>query len=240
MKLQRLYSLTRQAIEDYQMIEENDKIVLGLSGGKDSFALLYALSGLQKFYPSPFLLEAVCVDLGFEEMDFSSVVELCNSLQVPCHIVKTKIAEIVFTERKERNPCSLCAKMRKGALNQKAIELGFHKIAYAHHQDDAVETVLMSLLYEGRFSCFSPVTFLEQTKLTVIRPFLYLSEADLIGFQKKYNLPVITNPCPMDQNSKRASIKQTLRSLNMEYPKAKQHLFSALTSSNIAGWKPKS
>ncbi len=237
MKLQKLYSLTRQAIERYQMIEAGDKIAVGLSGGKDSFALLYALSGLRTFYPKPFYLEAIIVDLGFSKMDFSSVTELCKKLAVPCHVVSTKIADIVFEKRNEKNPCSLCAKLRKGALNEKAHTLGFQKIAYAHHQDDVIETLLLSLFYEGRFSCFSPVTFLERTKLTVIRPFIYLSEAELIGFQNAYSLPVVKNTCPMDGNSKRAYIKQVIRQLNLENPGMKQQLFSALVHSEINGWK---
>lgn len=237
MKLQKLYSLTRQAIERYQMIEAGDKIAVGLSGGKDSFALLYALSGLRTFYPKPFYLEAIIVDLGFSKMDFSSATELCKKLAVPCHVVSTKIADIVFKKRNEKNPCSLCAKLRKGALNEKAHTLGFQKIAYAHHQDDVIETLLLSLFYEGRFSCFSPVTFLERTKLTVIRPFIYLSEAELIGFQNTYSLPVVKNTCPMDGNSKRAYIKQVIRQLNLENPGMKQQLFSALVHSEIDGWK---
>ena len=237
MKLQKLYSVTRQAIEAYQMIQAGDHIAIVLSGGKDSLALLYALSGLRQFYPHSFSLEAIIVHLGFLEMDFSSIMELCTKLQVPCSLVETQISEIVFEERKEKNPCSLCAKLRKGALYKKASSLGCNKIAYAHHFDDVVETVLLSLLYEGRFSCFSPVTFLNQTGLTVIRPFLYLLESDIIGFQRAYSLPVVKNRCPMDGNSKREYIKQLIRQLNLENPGVKQRIFSALVNSNTAGWE---
>lgn len=236
MKLQKLYSLTRQAMETYQMIEAGDRIALGLSGGKDSVALLYALTGIKQFYSKPFSLQAIMVNLGFSEMDYSSITALCTKLQVPCTIIDTQIAKIVFEERNEKNPCSLCAKLRKGALYEKALTLGCNKVAYAHHQDDVIETLLMSLIYEGRFSCFSPITYLEKTRLTVIRPFLYLSEAELIGFQRAYSLPVIKNRCPMDGNSKRESIKQLLRDLNIAYPGVKQRLFSALVKSGVNGW----
>lgn len=240
MKLQRLYSLTRQAMEAYQMIEAGDRIAIGISGGKDSLTLLYALSGLRKFYPKPFTLEAIIVNLGFSGMDFSSVVELCEKLSVPCHMVDTQISDIVFQKRKEKNPCSLCATLRKGALNDKALSLGMNKIAYAHHQDDAIETLLMSLIYEGRFSCFLPVTYLDKTGLVVIRPMIYLSEADVIGFQRAYALPVVENSCPMDKNSKRESVKRMIRDWNLETPGVKQRLFSALVScrfDDLDGWK---
>lgn len=236
MKLQKLYSLTRQAVEAYQMIEAGDRIALGLSGGKDSLTLLYALSGLRQFYPKPFFLEAIIVRLGFSEMDFSAVVELCEKLQVNCHIVDTQISDIVFEKRREKNPCSLCAKLRKGALNRAALELGLNKIAYAHHQDDVIETVMMSFIYEGRFSCFSPVTYLDKTGLVVIRPLIYLFEADILGFQRRYALPVVKNSCPMDGNSSRESIKQMIRDWNIEYPGIKQKLFSALVKSGVDGW----
>lgn len=236
MKLQKLYSLTRQAVEAYQMIEAGDRIALGLSGGKDSLALLYALSGLRKFYPKSFSLDAIIVKMGFSEMNFSDVIELCEKLQVCCHIVDTQIAEVVFEKRKEKNPCSLCAKLRKGALNQTALTLGMNKIAYAHHQDDVIETMMMSLFYEGRFSCFSPVTYLDKTRLVVIRPLIYLFEADIVGFQRKYALPVIKNSCPMDGNSTRESIKRMIRNFNLENPGIKQRLFSALVNSGIDGW----
>jgi len=236
MKLQRLYSLVRQAIEDYQMIETGDKIVVGISGGKDSLALLYALSGLRAFYPTPFSLEAVTVDLGFPDMTFCAIKELCKNLQVPYHIVKTQIAEIIFEARKETNPCSLCAKMRKGALNNKALALGANKIAYAHHKDDVIETMMMSLMYEGRFHCFYPYTYLDKTGLTLIRPLIYLTEAEIVGFRNKYSLSVVKNSCPMDRNSKREYIKQLLCYLNKENPGIRERLFSAVVNSAQIGW----
>ena len=156
MKLQQLLSYTRKAVDEYQMIEEGDHIAVGISGGKDSLTLLYALHGLKRFYPNHFELSAVTVDLGYEACDFSPVVELCKELDVPYHIVKTDIAHILFEDRKEPNPCSLCAKMRKGALNQEVKKMGCNKVAYAHHKDDIVETMLLSLFFEGRFYSFSP------------------------------------------------------------------------------------
>lgn len=236
MKLQKLFSLTRQAIDDYQLIQTGDRIAVGISGGKDSLTLLYALQGLQKFYPHHFELEAVTVDLGYRNWDLTPVSQLCESFQIPHHIVHTEIGNIVFQERKEDHPCSLCAKMRKGALNEKAVELGCNKIAYAHHKDDLVETMLLSLMYEGRFHSFSPMTYLDRTDLTVIRPMIYVSEADVYGFHNKYHLPVTKNPCPVDGLTKRQYIKDLLRTLNRENPGVKDRMFSALIHGHLSDW----
>lgn len=239
MKLQRLLSLTRKAIDDYNLIEEGDRIAVGISGGKDSLALLYALKHLQLFYPKHFELDAVTVDLGFEGLLLSPIAELCQDLKVPYHIVDTKIAQIVFEERKESSPCALCAKMRKGALNQAVKKLGCNKVAYAHHQDDMIETMLLSMIYEGRFYSFSPKTYLERTDLTVIRPLMYVQEADVKGFQNKYHLPVAVNPCPMDKASKREYVKHLVGQINFENPGAKTRMFHAIIDGNIAGWPDK-
>ena len=193
MKLQRLLSLLRQAIDQYQMIENGDHIAIGISGGKDSLTLLYGLSQLQKFYPKHFTLSAITVDMGLDTMNLEPIKALCADFNVPYEIISTEIGKILFEARKESNPCALCAKMRKGALNQKALELGCNKIAYAHHKDDLIETALMSLLYEGRFYAFPPVTHLDRTDLTVIRPLMLVSEADVKGFRNKYQLPVCKN-----------------------------------------------
>ena len=198
MKLQQLLSYTRKAVDDYQMIEEGDKIAIGVSGGKDSLTLLYALKGLQRFYPKHFELTAVTVNLGFEGFDLTAVKQLCEELEVPYHVIDTEIEDIIFRVRKEAHPCSLCAKMRKGALNTAVKELGCNKVAYAHHRDDIIETMLLSLLFEGRFYAFSPKTFLDRIQLTVIRPMMYIPEVDVIGFRNKYQLPVAKNPCPAD------------------------------------------
>lgn len=236
MKLQRLYSLTRQAIDCYHLIDSNDHIAVGVSGGKDSLTLLYALNGLKQFYPKPFDLTAITVDLGYQDFDLSPVKKLCKQLSVPYHIVNTEIGKIIFDIRKEPNPCALCAKMRKGALNAAAKELGCNKIAYAHHKDDLIETMLLSLIYEGRFYAFSPYTFLDRMKLTVIRPMIFVSEADVTGFKNKYELPVCKNPCPVDGYTKREYVKQLIKQLVKENPGVKERMFRAITEGNIDGW----
>lgn len=236
MKLQQLYSHTRKALDDYHLIESGDKIAVGISGGKDSLTLLYALSGLRRFYPKPFELEAVTVDLGYEEFHLEPIQLLCDDLEVPYHIVHTEIAKILFEERKESSPCSLCAKMRKGALNNAIRELGCNKVAYAHHMDDVIETAFLSMIFEGRFYSFPPKTYLEDSAITVIRPLIYVSEAEVKGFQNKYQLPVVKNPCPADGNTKREYVKQLIRQMNLEHPGVKTRLFHAIQAGNIPGW----
>lgn len=236
MKLQQLMSYTRRAIDDYRMIDDGDKIAIGISGGKDSLALLYALSGLRRFYPNHFQIVAISVNLGFDGMDLSEIKKLSEELDVPFYEVKSDIGKIVFEERKESNPCSLCAKMRKGALNNKAKELGCNKVAYAHHKDDFIETVIMSMLFEGHFYVFPPKTYLDRMELTVIRPFMYLDERDIIGFKNKYNLPVQTNPCPADGCTKREYVKNLIRQINHDNPGAKDRIFHSIISSNLDGY----
>ena len=221
MKLQQLMSYARRAIDDYKMIEDGDHIAVGISGGKDSLTLLYALHGLKRFYPHPFRLTAITVDLGHPGFDVTPVKKLCESMDIPYIVVKTEIAQIIFQERKESNPCSLCAKMRKGALNQAIKEAGCNKVAYAHHKDDIIETMLLSLIFEGRFHSFSPKTYLDRMDLTVIRPLMYVSEADVKGFTNKYQLPVIKSPCPADGYTKREYAKNLVRQLNQEHPGAR-------------------
>ncbi len=239
MKLQQVMSRVRKAVDDYQMIEEGDRIAVGISGGKDSLTLLYALHGLMRFYPKKFELHAVTVDLGFDNLNLEQIKELCAKLEVPYTIVKTDIAQIIFDERKEENPCSLCAKMRKGALNQAIREAGCNKVAYAHHKDDVIETMLMSLIFEGRIHTFSPVTYLDRMNLTVIRPLMYMDEVDVIGFVHKYNVPVVKSPCPADGNTRREYVKDLLRSINLETPGVKERMFTAITNSGIRGWERK-
>lgn len=236
MKLPQLLSLTRKAVDEYQMIETGDRIAVGISGGKDSLTMLYALHGLRRFYPHSFELHAVTVDLGYEKSDFSRIRDLCESLEVPYTVVPTEISRIIFEERKESNPCSLCAKMRKGALNQAVKELGCNKVAYAHHRDDLIETMLLSLIYEGRFFCFSPRTYLDRMDLTVIRPLMFVSEADIIGFRNKYDLPTEKNPCPADGYTRRQYVKELLADLNRQNPGVKERMFSAVLNGNIKGW----
>lgn len=236
MKLQQVLSRVRKAVDNYHMIEEGDKIAIGISGGKDSLCLLYALQSLQHFYPKKFSLVAVTVDLGFDNLNLEKIKELCESLQVEYEIIKTEISKIVFDDRKESNPCSLCAKMRKGALNEAMKRHGCNKIAYAHHKDDVVETMLLSLLYEGRFHTFSPVTYLDRMDLTVIRPLMYMDEADVIGFIRKYDVPVVKSPCPADGHTKREYVGNLLKQLNKENPGVKDRMFTAITQSKISGY----
>lgn len=236
MKLQQVLSYTRKAVDDYGMICSGDRIAVGISGGKDSLTLLYALHALMRFYPNPFSIHAVTVDLGFDNLNLERIKELCASLEVPYTIVKTDIAKIIFEDRKEHNPCSLCAKMRKGALNEAIKQEGCNKVAYAHHKDDVVETMLLSLIFEGRFHTFSPVTYLDRMDLTVIRPLLYMNEADVIGFVNKHNVPVVKSPCPADGYTKREYAKNLLHQLNQEHPGVRERMFTAIQTGNLKGW----
>lgn len=236
MKLQQVLSYVRKAVDDYNMIEDGDKIAVGISGGKDSLTLLYALNSLKRFYPKKFDIHAVTVDLGFQNLNLAKIEALCKELNVEYTIVKTDIAQIIFEERKETNPCSLCAKMRKGALNEAIKKNGCNKVAYAHHKDDVVETMLMSLIYEGRFHTFAPVTYLDRMDVTVIRPLMYMNEADVIGFVNKYNIPVVKSPCPADGHTKREYIKNLLREINLETPGVKERMFTAIQNGNLKGW----
>ncbi len=228
----------RRAVDDYRMIEAGDRIAVGVSGGKDSLVLLLALAKLQSYYPKPFELEAVTVELGFEGMDFSPVAALCGELGVPYTCRKTDIKEVVFDVRQEENPCSLCAKMRRGALNGVLRERGLNKLALGHHFDDAVETFLMSLLFEGRLSCFQPVTFLDRSGVTQIRPLIYAGEGRIRTLAAQLSLPVVENPCPQDKGSSRYEIKQLLQRLGADYPDMKSKVFGAMQRLPLKGWQP--
>ena len=227
MDLQKLYSYTRKAVADYHMIAQNDKIAVGVSGGKDSLTLLYALSGLQKFYPVPFSLHAITIDLGFENMHFDRVASLCETLQIPYTLVNTQIYDILQYHDTGKPFCSLCARLRRGTLKDTLLELGCNKLAYAHHKDDVIETALLSLLYGGRFSCFLPVT--KQEAFSVIRPLIYVPEGMIKGFAAHQNLPVVYNPCPYDENSRRSDMKELVRSLHHTNRYYKNNLFHAVT-----------
>ena len=233
MDAQHLYSYTRRAIDDFKMINDGDKIAVGISGGKDSLALLYALKGLQRFYPNRFELEAITVDLGFGIQNFDKIKSYCDEFNVPYTVIKTDIAEIIFNERKESSPCSLCAKMRKGSLNEIAKEHGCNKVAYAHHKDDVIETMFLSLIYEGRFHCFSPVTHLDRIGLTLIRPMIYVQERDVVGFAKKYELPVAKSGCPVDGYTKRQYVKDLIKQFEKENKGCKDRFFRAVMDGNI-------
>ena len=236
MKAQRLFSYVRRATDDYNMINDGDKIAVGISGGKDSLTLLYALNGLKRFYPKKFDVVAITVDLDFGIQDFSKIEKYCNDMDIEYYVVKTEIANVVFNERQESNPCSLCAKMRKGALNDFAKSIGCNKIAYAHHKDDMIETMLLSLIFEGRFYSFSPKTYLDRMDLTVIRPMMFIDEMEVIGFRNKYSLPVVKGKCPVDGHTKRQYAKELLRELNKEHPGTKERMFHAILTGDIKGW----
>ncbi len=236
MKLQKLLSYTRQAIDKYDLIEQGDKILVGLSGGKDSIALLYALSHLQHFYPIPFSVYAVTVDMGFPSYNTTMLQTICEQLQVEFIQVKTEIAGIVFEQRKEAHPCALCAKLRRGALLQEAQRFGCNKIAYGHHKDDVIETMMMSLFFEGRFSSFGPYTYFPDQQIAVIRPLIYVSENEIIGFMNQQKLIPMKNPCPADHHTKREEMKQLIKQLNSYYPDIKKRLFTAVEHSKIDDW----
>ena len=238
MKLQQLLSYTRRAVDDYHMIQEGDKIAVGVSGGKDSLALLVLLAGLRGYYTNPFTLEAVTIDMGLG-MDFSQVAALCDKLEVPYTQVHTEIGPIIFDYRKEKNPCSMCAKMRRGALNNAILELGCNKVALGHHYDDAVETFIMSLLFEGRISCFQPVTYLDKTGVTQIRPMLYIPEKTLDNFAARMALPVLVNRCPADKHTKREEVKELVFSLSATYPDLKERVFGAMQRFPLPAWETK-
>ena len=235
--MQKLLGLMRRCIDDYDMIKEGDRIAVGVSGGKDSLVLLQLLAGLRKFFNKRFQLEAITIDMGLG-MDFSGIAALCQELDVPYHIIKTEIGPIIFDHRKEKNPCSLCSKMRRGALNQAILDLGFNKLALGHHYDDAVETFVMSLIYEGRISCFQPVTDLDRTGIIQIRPMLYIHEKTVDNFAKRMALPVTENRCPVDKNTKREEIKQLIFDLSATYPDLRERIFGAMQRLPLPEWGP--
>ena len=236
--IKRILSYTRRALDDYGMISPGDKIAVGVSGGKDSLTLLCAMAELRRFYPIPFELCAITIDMGFEsKMDFSGVETLCKELDVPYHIFPTEIAKIIFDVRKEKSPCSLCAKMRRGALHRAAKEIGCNKIALGHHFDDAVETFMLNLFFEGRIGCFSPVTYLSRMDLYMIRPLIYLPEKDVRYFTSKTALPVVTSPCPADGNTQREEMKQLLAKLDREHTGLRYRIFGAMQRGEIDGFK---
>ena len=235
--MQKLMGLVRRCVEDYHMIDEGDKIAVGVSGGKDSLVLLKLLAGLRSYYSKSFQLEAITIDMGLG-MDYTGVEQLCREISVPYTIVKTEIAPIIFDHRKEKNPCSLCAKMRRGALNQAIKERGFNKLALGHHYDDAVETFVMSLLFEGRISCFQPVTNLDRTGIIQIRPMLYIHEKTVDNFAQRRGLPVIENRCPVDKQTKREEVKQLIFQLSQTYPDLKERIFGAMQRYPLPEWEP--
>ena len=234
--MQKMMGLMRRCIDDYHMIEAGDRIAVGVSGGKDSLTLLSVLAALRAYYPKPFALEALSIDMGLGGMDFAPVEALCRELDVPFTIRHTEIGKIIFDYRTEKNPCSMCAKMRRGALNDLILEHGFNKVALGHHFDDAVETMLMSLLYEGRIGCFEPVTYLSRTGVTQIRPMLYVGEQAIEHFAARMQLPVVHNTCPADKHTKRQEVKELIVTLQAQYPDLKTKIFGAMQRLPLPKW----
>lgn len=233
--MKRVLGCLRRADQDFQMIQPGDQVAVGVSGGKDSLLLLQALALYRRFSPHPFTLSAVTVTMGLEPFDLTEVRALCKRLEVPYFVRETRIGEIVFRERSEKNPCALCARMRRGALASTCAELGFHKIALGHHRDDALETLLMSTLFEGRLHTFHPVTLLAKTGVTQIRPLIYLSEKEILHAQRRLCLPVVPSPCPADGKTRRAEMKGLLDELCRRYPDARARLLSALQNEKQYG-----
>lgn len=236
--MKKILSYTRRCVEDYQMIKTGDRIAVGVSGGKDSLTLLYALSRLREFYPESFSVEAVTIDMGIEGMDFSPVAEFCKRIHVPYRVIPTQISHIIFDLRNEKNPCALCAKMRRGALHETLQEMGINKIALGHHYDDAVETFFLSLFYEGRLSCFQPLTYLDRSGITQIRPLLYCSEGMIRGAASRLELPIVHNPCPANGLTKRQEVKELIAKLSQTYPHLKEYVFHAMQRLPLPAWGP--
>ena len=234
--MQHILSLVRRCVEDYNMIEASETVAVGVSGGKDSVLTLAALAKLRDFYPKHFDVIAVTVDAGAPGMDFAPITALCGELEVPYYRTPVPIYEIIFEYRKEKNPCSLCAKLRRGALSTELNRLGVSKIALGHHFDDAVETMVMSLFLEGRISCFQPVTYLDRSGVTQIRPLLYVQEREVRGAVRRLGLPVVENPCPANGSTKREETKELLRRLEKQFPQLKKKIFGAIQRYPLYGW----
>lgn len=234
--MQRILSHMRKAIEKYNMIEENDKIAICLSGGKDSITMLHAFKALQRFYPKKFDIIAISIDPGFEFFDTDFLQNMCDKLEIPLFIEKSNAKEIVFDIRKEKNPCSLCANLRRGILNTTAIEHGCNKIALGHNEDDVLETFLMNILYTGSISTFAPVSYMDRSKMTLIRPLIYISEKQTRSFIKNNNITIMPKACPMDGKSKREDIKKLLYDLNKQIPHVRANMYGAIKRSKIKGW----
>ena len=235
-ELQRILSFTRRAVDDYQMIKAGDKIAVGISGGKDSMALLCALAAMRRFYPIPYSLCAITVDMGFKGSDFSPIAKYCDTIDVEYRVEKTDIAEIIFDVRKESNPCSLCSKMRRGVLHSTAKEMGAASVALGHHFDDAVDTFMLNLFFEGRVGCFSPVSYLSRSDLYLIRPLLYAQEKDISYFMRHADIPVVASLCPENRNTERENMKSLLLKLEKDYPGLRHRIFGAMCRGEIDGF----
>ncbi len=236
-EIQRILSFTRRAMDDYQMVKAGDKVAVGISGGKDSMTLLAALSELRRFYPVPYSLCAITVDMGFAGADFSAIQAYCDAIEVEYRVAKTDIAEIIFNVRKEPNPCSLCSKMRRGVLHSTAKEMGASRVALGHHFDDAVDTFMLNLFFEGRIGCFSPVSYLSRSELYLIRPLLYAEEKDIRYFIRHSDLPLIESACPENHNTERENMKKLLAELEKNNKGLRHRIFGAMCRGEIDGFR---
>lgn len=236
--MQRMLSYLRRAVDDYNMIEDGDKIAVGVSGGKDSVLLLCALAALRRFYPNKFELFAIILDPQFSgvQTDYTPIEKLCEEINVPLTIKRTHIGEIVFDERKEKSPCSLCARMRRGALHDACIELSCKKLALGHHYNDVVETFMMNLFSEGRLGCFSPVTYLSRKDIFMIRPLIYTPESEILAAAERLSLPIVKSRCPADGVTLRQTMKEKLAAMETENPGVTEKIFGALVRSGLDGW----
>ena len=234
--MQHILGLVRRCVEDYHMIDPGETVAVGVSGGKDSLLTLAALAQLRRFYPVPFNVHAITMETGTPGMSFDAVADLCRDLEVLYTRISVPVYQIVFEERKEKNPCSLCAKLRRGSLNTALKDLGISKIALGHHFDDAVETMLMNLLFEGRIGCFQPVTYLDRSGITQIRPLLYCHEDEVRRAAVKLRLPVVQNPCPANGSTRRQEVKELLLQLEERYPNLRQKIFGAMQRYPLYGW----
>ena len=234
--MQSILSYVRKAIDDYNMISDGDRIAVGLSGGKDSTTLLIGLKNLQRFYPKKFELVAVSINPGFEEFNSELLSNLCNKLDVKFIEEKSHIKEIVFNIRKEKNPCSLCANLRRGIINSVALRENCNKIALGHNEDDVLETFFLNLLYGGSINTFAPSSYMDRSKITLIRPLIYAPEKYIRSFVKRNNIEVMPKVCPIDGVSKREDMKKLIFDLQEDIPNIRANLYGAIKRSTIKGW----
>ena len=234
--MQRMLSYIRKAVDDYNMINDEDKIAVGLSGGKDYITLLMGLKALQRFYNKKFDLIAISINPGFDFFNSDFLKNTCNQIGVPYIEEKTHIKEIVFDIRNEKNPCSLCANLRRGVLNSTAIREGCNKIALGHNEDDVLETFFLNLLYGGSINTFAPTSYMDRSEITLIRPLIYAPEKSIKTFIKKNNIEVMPKCCPMDGVSKREDMKNLIYDLQKSIPMVKTNIYGAIKRSNIKGW----
>lgn len=235
--MQQTSGYLRRAVDDFHMIAPGERVAVALSGGKDSMLMLHGLKHLSRYHPAKFDVVAIFIDLGFGNIDTDTLKHVCRQLEVPLVIRKTDIAPLVFETRKESNPCALCAKMRRGSIHDAALEAGCRTIALGHHRDDAIETLAMNLIYEGRIGCFQPVTYLDRKDVRAIRPMIYLTERQIANTVERLNIPIVKNPCPMDHASMRQETKNLLKEAEERFPGLSERLFGAIVRSELPGWQ---